>query len=186
MLADGRAQEEKGGPSQKIKEAVEKFKEAPEVAGKGLKKLIDSGKEKLRETFGRKTATKAEGDSLTLPKKTERPQATRYSPVGQRDPFRPPAKATVSARPREELSPLERYELGQLKLTGVVWNIKEPRAMVEDAAGLGYIVKVGTPMGPNEGRIKTIKPNEVVIEESYVDYYGARKKREVRMRLSSD
>jgi Tfp pilus assembly protein PilP len=55
--------------------------------------------------------------------------------------------------------------------------------MVEDSAGLGYIVGIGTPIGPDEGKIREIKSNEIVIEENYIDYYGARKNRRVSMRL---
>jgi Tfp pilus assembly protein PilP len=67
---------------------------------------------------------------------------------------------------------------------GIVWHVKEPTAMIEDSIGLGYIVKVGTPIGANEGKVKAIKPNEIVIEETYVDLYGAKKKREVNIKLS--
>jgi len=124
-------------------------------------------------------------DALVLPeRKSAEPGTARYSPAGKRDPFLPLAQRTkASRRPRENLSPLERYELGQLKLVAVVWDIKEPKAMVEDAAGLGYVVKVGTPIGSNEGKIKTIKPTEVVVEEIAIDFYGARKPRQVSMRL---
>ena len=125
---------------------------------------------------------------MTLPpKKAETPAAARFSREGKRDPFRPITSKTNSAsRPRENLSPLERVELGQLKVVGIVWDIKEPRAMVEDSAGLGYVVKVGTPIGSNEGKIKAIHRSEVVVEESYSDFYGAKKKRDVSMRLSTD
>jgi len=100
------------------------------------------------------------------------------------DPFRPLSlKPRAATRARENLSPLERYEIGQLKLVAVVWDIKEPKAMVEDATGLGYIVKIGTLIGPNEGKIKAIKPAEVVIEESFVDFYGAKKSQEISMKL---
>jgi type IV pilus assembly protein PilP len=79
---------------------------------------------------------------------------------------------------------LERYDLGQLKLVGVVWHVKEPSAMIEDSVGLGYIVKVGTPIGANDGKVRAINPNEIIIEETYVDLLGAKKKREVNIRLS--
>jgi len=92
-------------------------------------------------------------------------------------------KAKASQRARENLSPLERYELGQLKLVAIVWDIKEPKAMVEDGTGLGYVVKIGTLIGPNEGKVKAIKPTEVVIEEQVTDFYGARKSQEVSMKL---
>ncbi len=118
------------------------------------------------------------------PRPRESPAAPRYSSVGKRDPFQPLSlKPRVSARARENLSPLERYEIGQLKLVAVVWDIKEPTAMVEDATGLGYIVKIGTLVGPNEGKVKAIKPGEVVIEESFVDFYGAKKSQEISMKL---
>jgi len=66
------------------------------------------------------------------------------------------------------------------------WDGKDPWAMVEDSAGLGYVVKIGTPIGPNEGKIKQIEASEVVIEESYIDFYGARKNRQVSMRIVSE
>lgn len=186
--AGGGAQEEKGTPSQKTKEAVEKFKKAPSAVGSGVEALKEAGKSKLQEMLGGKEAAKpakAEAGIGDLPaKKPEQPAPPRYSSAGKRDPFRPLSlKPKVAARARENLSPLERYEIGQLKLVAVVWDIKEPKAMVEDAAGLGYIVKIGTLVGPNEGKVKAIKPGEVVIEESFVDFYGAKKSQEISMKL---
>ena len=55
--------------------------------------------------------------------------------------------------------------------------------MVEDATGLGYVVKIGTLIGPNEGKVKAIKPAEVIIEERFTDFYGAKKSQEVSMKL---
>lgn len=108
----------------------------------------------------------------------------RTSPTGRRDPFRP---FTLNVRPnvrrRDNLSPLERYDFGQLKLVGIIRDAKEPRAMIEDSAGLGYVVKVGTPVGINDGKVKSIDANAITIEEFYLDLYGARKKRDVEMRL---
>lgn len=181
----GGAQEEKESPSQKTKEAIEKFKKAPATAGQTLDALKEAAKAKLQEALGGKQAAKAETGSTTLPaKKPEQPERPRYSSVGKRDPFRPLSlKPKVSQRARENLSPLERYELGQLKLVAIVWDIKEPKAMVEDGTSLGYIVKIGTLIGPNEGKVKAIKPTEVIIEERFTDFYGARKSQEVSMKL---
>ncbi len=55
--------------------------------------------------------------------------------------------------------------------------------MVEDTAGLGYVIKIGTPIGRNDGTVKVIAPKEVVIEEIFLDFYGAKKYREVKLRL---
>ena len=185
FLGRGGAQEEKESPSQKTKEAIEKFKKAPATVGQTLDTLKEAAKAKLQEALGGKQAAKVETGSTTLPaKKPEQPERPRYSSVGKRDPFRPLSlKPKVSQRARENLSPLERYELGQLKLVGIIWGIKEPRAMVEDATGLGYVVKIGTLIGPNEGKVKAIKPAEVIIEERFTDFYGARKSQEVSMKL---
>ena len=181
----GGTQEEKESPSQKTKEAIEKFKKAPATVGQGLEALKEAGKAKLQETLAGKEPAKAEAGISSLPaKKPEQPERPRYSSVGKRDPFRPLSlKPKVSQRARENLSPLERYELGQLKLVAIVWDIKEPKAMVEDGTGLGYVVKIGTLIGPNEGKVKAIKPTEVVIEEQVTDFYGARKSQEVSMKL---
>lgn len=170
-------------PSQKTKEAVDKFNQTPSAIGQKL----DDLKAALRDKLGRGAAQPVStgADPFGAPEKTERPDTPHYSPMGKRDPFQAPMKAQAK-RPRENLSPLERYEIGQLKLAGVIWDIKDPRAMVEDSSGLGYIVRVGTPIGPNEGKIKQIKPAEVVIEENFIDFYGARKNREVSMRIVSE
>ena len=120
----------------------------------------------------------------TIADKSAVAEEPRLSPVGRRDPFRPFTLNTRSSpRRRENLSPLERFELGQLKLVGVIWNVKEQSAMVEDSTGLGYTVRIGTAIGPNDGKVKLIKPSEIIIEEAFVDVYGAKKKREVPMKL---
>ena len=186
LAGTGLAQEKKDLPSQKTRDAVEKFQKAPAGIGKAIEGFTDALKEKLGVAPETKPAAKAEAD-LTVPTMKAGPVLPRYSSAGRRDPFQPfGLKAKALRRPRESLSPLERYELGQLKLVGTVSDAKEPRAMIEDSAGLGYIVKVGTPIGPDEGKVKAIKGNEVVIEESYVDFYGARKVRQVSMRLATE
>ena len=171
-------------PSQKTKEAVDKFNQAPSALGQKFDDLKATLRDKLGKGAVQPAGTGA--DPFAAPEKTERADMPHYSPMGKRDPFQAPMKAQAKRRPRENLSPLERYEIGQLKLAGVVWDIKDPRAMVEDSSGLGYIVRVGTPIGPNEGKIKQIKPAEVVIEENFIDFYGARKNREVSMRIVSE
>ncbi len=171
-------------PSQKTKEAVDKFNQTPSAMGQKLDDLKAAIRDKLGQGSAQPVSTGA--DPFAAPAKTQRPDTPQYSPVGKRDPFQAPMKSQAKRRPRENLSPLERYEIGQLSLVGVVWDIKDPRAMVEDSAGLGYVVRVGTPIGPNEGKIKQIKPAEVVIEESFIDFYGARKNRDVSMRIVSE
>ena len=178
-------------PSEQMKEAVGKFNKAPATIGKSLQDLTDAAKAKLKQTFGgqSKPNEKAKQVDLDVPRKTlvAPPQTPSALKETGRDPFRPMTLRTkVQARKRENLSPLERYDLSQLKLVGIIWEIKEPRAMVEDPAGLGYVVKVGTPIGNNDGKIKTIRRNEIVIEEIYSDAYGKPTKRDVSKKISLD
>jgi type IV pilus assembly protein PilP len=104
-----------------------------------------------------------------------------YDPAGRRDPFRRPGSGTVqSGEPR---TPLQRYEIGQLRLVAIIYETRDPRAVVEDDQGLGYIVKIGTAIGPNGGIVRTIERGRVVITEDAVDYYGERRVNEVTMEL---
>ncbi|MEO6165341.1 MAG: pilus assembly protein PilP [Candidatus Binatia bacterium] len=117
--------------------------------------------------------------------KADASEGLRLAP-GRRDPFRPITLnvRAASTRRRENLSPLERFEIGQLKLVGVVWNVKEPTALVEDSSGLGYMVKAGTPIGSNDGKVREVRRDSLIVEEGFVDLYGAKKRREVSMRLA--
>jgi type IV pilus assembly protein PilP len=169
---------------QKTKEAVEKFSKLPSTVGQTIEAIAEKAKSLLKENPPVKAPPQAESDNLTVPAKQTEPERPRYSPAGKRNPFRPAGLPAKSRRPsRENLSPLERYELGQLKLVGIVWDPKDPKAMVEDGAGLGYVVKVGTAIGNNDGKIRAIGKNEIVIKETLIDFYGERKDREVTMRL---
>ena len=105
-----------------------------------------------------------------------------YDATGKRDPFRPP-RLSAKAGYGEPRTPLQRYEIGQLRLVAIIYETQEPRAVVEDEQGLGYIVKVGTPIGPNDGQVKAIERGRVLIQEDSVDYYGDRRAAEVVMEL---
>jgi type IV pilus assembly protein PilP len=117
----------------------------------------------------------------------EDPNAYTYDPAGKRDPFLPlyllrrPAAQTV-----EPATPLQRYEIGQLRLVGVVFDLTPPRAMVEDSSGLGFIVTPGTAIGPNGGVVTAIRPRQVVVEEWQTDIIGEKHKKEFVLELPSD
>ena len=108
-----------------------------------------------------------------------------YDPIGRRDPFRPPRASTLT-RTGDERSPLERYELGQLRLVAVIYDTHQPRAVVEDDEGLGYIVTVGTHMGPNGGQVQTIERGRLLVREDSVDYYGEHHPADVALELKTN
>jgi Tfp pilus assembly protein PilP len=179
------AQEKLETPSQKTKEAVDKLLQAPRAISKSLEHLGEAAKAKLRDAVTETQSPKGNSEATSFEPKSNQPSTPNVSTAGRRDPFRPFTLNTrIPSRPRETLSPLERYELGQLRLVGVVWRVKEPSAMIEDSAGLGYVVKVGTPIGPNDGKVTAIKPDQIIVEETYVDLFGGKKRREVNIKLS--
>jgi hypothetical protein len=63
-----------------------------------------------------------------------------------RDPFAPPAVPFGG-----EGTPLQRIEVGRLRLVAVVSDTAVLRALLEDETGLGYVVTIGTPVGRRGG-----------------------------------
>ena len=121
--------------------------------------------------------------SVRAQKKTEE-DSYRYDPAGKRDPFlspfyRPPEQTV----PEETKTPLQRFDLGQFKLVGVILEDQEPKALIEDSGGLGYIVTRGTPIGSKGGVIKAIESKRVVVEEYETDFYGKRQAQERELLL---
>jgi type IV pilus assembly protein PilP len=67
---------------------------------------------------------------------------------------------------------LERISLGQLRLTAVMETGEQNLALVEEASGKGYVVKEGTYIGTEGGRITDILSEAIVVEEKYLDVFG--------------
>jgi hypothetical protein len=107
---------------------------------------------------------------------------------GRRDPFRPFTLDLQRADvPEAEiLTPLQRYEIAQLKLTGLVLDMRPPRAMLQDNSGMGYIVTPGTPIGRRHGVVKSIEPGRLVVEEIVLDYYGRQQPHQVVVEMPTD
>ena len=106
---------------------------------------------------------------------------------GRRDPFRPfTLDLRGDVQEVEILSPLQRFEIAQLKLTGLVLDMSPPRAMLQDASGMGFIITPGTPIGRRHGVVKSIEPGRVVVEEMVLDYYGRQQAHQVVMEMPRD
>jgi type IV pilus assembly protein PilP len=93
-----------------------------------------------------------------------------YEVSGRRDPFLPyTSPKAVSVDEEEEIvSPLQRFDLDQLKLVGIIWHTKKPKALFLDPAGKGYIVGKLDKIGRNRGYIAEIREGEVIVLERYV------------------
>ena len=97
--------------------------------------------------------------------------AFSYDPNNKRDPFRSFVRGIYGEDEDDLTSPLERFDLSQLDLSAIIWGIDEPRALIVDPSGKGYIVGTGAVMGKNKGRVVSIEDNKVVVKETYVDSF---------------
>lgn len=112
-----------------------------------------------------------------------------YTPIGKRDPFRPffyDLKAKDPNKDPGQLTPLEVFELEQLRLVAILTGMETPMAMVEDPDGKGYSITIGTPIGKNGGRVARITKDDVVVEEEYYNSEGKRIINKVALRLPKE
>jgi hypothetical protein len=89
-----------------------------------------------------------------------------YNPIGMRDPFR----SFFVGRQEEDIrspTPLQRYEIEQLVLQGIVWGVDRPLALVADPEGAHHMVERGTYIGRHWGKVTEITSHSIVITEEY-------------------
>lgn len=131
-----------------------------------------------------KPQAKAPEEKKEAKKEEDKPYS--YSPAGKTDPFKPfielapppaiargpgaaPTKAAVPVKPRPKRvvapTPLQRFDLAQLKVVGIIAHPEGNRALIEDPTGKGYIVSEGTAIGLKSGIVKKITPEGVTVEE---------------------
>lgn len=120
-----------------------------------------------------------------------------YDPRGKVDPFRPLFRdkaVSIKMQQKKErrkkripLTPLERIDLGQLKLVGVIQAKSGNKALVEEASGKGYILTRGTYVGLNAGQVIQILKDRVVVEEEVENIQGdlVIQNRELRLKRPS-
>lgn len=119
---------------------------------------------------GENTEEPTRGETKTAPQEevaaVEDLDDFAYNPIGKRDPFRSffrsgPDRSIASP------TPLQRFEVDQYHLVGIVWGINNPRAMVEDPEAMGHVIEVGTYIGKNWGKVTQINSGTVIITEEY-------------------
>lgn len=117
------------------------------------------------------------------PIKQEEPAPFQYNPEGRRDPFKSIIVASGKRNTPENLPPLQRKELSEMKLIGIVWGGFGYGAVIQTSDGKGYPVRKGTRIGLNNGVISQITNKEMVVEEKYLDIFGETKVRSVVIEL---
>ena len=136
---------------------------------------------------GEAAAPAVAAEAVATPEATPTPeealQEYNYNPIGKRDPFRSFLADELAPDTRKVVTPLQRYDLDQLKIIGIIWGISSPRAMVTTPDGKGYVVQKGTLVGKNWGKVSRITQEEVIVSEEYRDFEGKLIVTEVPLRL---
>jgi type IV pilus assembly protein PilP len=117
------------------------------------------------------------------PNPASQESAYQYNPEGRRDPFQSVIVVTDRKKLIENVPPLQRMDLGELKLIGIIWGGFGYNAILQASDGKGYPVRMGTRLGLNGGRVSKISSNSIVVEEQYTDIFGEKKLREITMEL---
>lgn len=99
--------------------------------------------------------------------------AFRYVYNDRRDPFtslmvvREPLKDDF-----EPKTPLQSFGVKELRLTAIVSGKGQTRAMIIAPDNKAYILTLGVKVGRNQGYVKEITADEVVVEEQFRDFSG--------------
>jgi type IV pilus assembly protein PilP len=106
-----------------------------------------------------------------------------YNPIGKPDPFKPFIQLASREGLRKAATPLQKFDVSQLKLVAIVSTSYGNVALVEDATGKGYVLKKGTWIGKNDGKVTKILKDKVIVEEVYQDIFGQTKTSEISLFL---
>jgi len=110
-----------------------------------------------------------------------------YIARGKIDPFEPLFKDTPVFRKKKKKriprTPLEKLSLGQLKLVAIIRASSGNKALVEESSGKGYVIKKGTYIGLNSGKIIKIEKDNIIIEEEIQDIQGNIEVRQRELKL---
>ncbi|MEC9282273.1 MAG: pilus assembly protein PilP [Bdellovibrionota bacterium] len=95
----------------------------------------------------------------------------KYNASERKDPFKPyeaPRAVFNSTQPIGPMLPLQRFNVEELSVQGIIWGVENPTAMVMAPDKKIYYVKEREKIGKNNGYIAQIREGEVVIVESFL------------------
>ena len=91
-----------------------------------------------------------------------------YESRGRRDPFAQvlPERQMNRNQANGPDLPLQQFELKDLRLTGIIWDVTRPRALLRDPKGRVHIVGPNAKLGRRNGYIAVIREGELVVVET--------------------
>lgn len=105
-----------------------------------------------------------------------------YDVTDKRDPFRSYDLSKYQPNKGGE-TPLEKFDYPAFKLTAVLLDSGEPKAIIEDGHGRGHTIKLGTKIGLYDGVIHEIKEDRIIIMEKTIDFIGEENTRLIEILL---
>ena len=111
-----------------------------------------------------------------------------YKSIGKRDPFR--SLIQTAEKPDTDSgklrTPLESYNVSQLKLIAIVSATDNVYALVVLPDGKSYTVMEGMNIGLHDGVVKEIRSDQVVVEVEVKDHKGNKKLEELFLKLRQE
>jgi type IV pilus assembly protein PilP len=135
-----------------------------------------------RSPGGTGSLTQKKISSTTVSPPRERPNFS-----GRKDPFRSylvvsKAKLLLPSTSEHQL-PIQKYEVNQFKVLGIIAGLPVNQAMVQDPVGKSYVIKEGMMIGPGNGVVVKIKERSIEVAEQYREESGRIRKRVVKLTL---
>jgi type IV pilus assembly protein PilP len=135
--------------------------------------LEETTPEKIEKTEPPAPQAAVEEQAVVEAEAVPTPPGYEYDPTGRREPFEPLIKDVIPEDedpilppdPEEQRMPLQKFEVNQLKITGIVMGSFGDYARVIAPDGKSYTVNVGTLVGTHEGEVNSITDNAVVVRE---------------------
>ncbi len=110
-----------------------------------------------------------------------------YIPGERRDPFESLLFRGEDAETAgDELTPLQKVNVEDLKLVGIVKNPDGNMALIQTPDGKGYFLRRGLPLGKNEGVIAKIMDDKMIVKEKKKDLLGQISVSEVVLELKKE
>ena len=145
--------------------------------------MLVSGKGRTGATGAAKPAVGPAPDAVVVVAAEPPVDEYSYNPIGKRDPFRSFLAEGVRADDDVPRTPLQRFEIDQYSLVGIIWGIDRPRALVEDPERTGHVMEIGTYVGRNWGKVTQITGSEVVVTEEFQTLGGDLVVNTIRLKL---
>jgi type IV pilus assembly protein PilP len=111
-----------------------------------------------------------------------------YEPKGRRDPFTSLIEVKPSGvrKPLKGSSPVESFDVEEIKLIAIAWDRQHSYAMVTLPDNKSFTIRKGMTLGLYGGKVSEITRDSVIITEQVKDYKGQLKTKDTILKLRKE